>query len=128
MNATAWIAALASAGNLKVKVTKKRMSESFALVLSSEFSNQPLPLSQDRVSFAKDTGLWEAVICASRSGWGKKSRVFCGDMLFWLLMVPCESERDPAFCLKESPILQQGGGVACFWSRRPMGWFGEGSG
>ena len=76
MNATAWIAALASAGNLKVKDTEKRMSESFALVLSSEFSNQPLPSSQDRASFAEDTGLWEAVICASRSGRGEKSQAF----------------------------------------------------
>ena len=116
------------AGNLKDKVAEKRMSESFALVLSSEFSNQPLPSSQDWASFAKDTGLGEAVICTSRSGRDEKPQAFCGDVLFWLLMVPCESVRDPVFCLKESPILKQGGGVAGFGDRRPVGWFGEGKG
>lgn len=80
--ATAQIAVLASDGNLNERVAEKRMSKSFELVLSSEFKIQPLPLRQVWVSFAKDTGFREAVICTSRLTWGKKSWVLCGDMLF----------------------------------------------
>ena len=104
------------------------MSTSFELVLSSEFNIQPLPSSQDWASLAKDTGLGEAVICTSRSGRGKKPWVFCDDVLFWLPLVPHESVQDPVFCLQESPILEQGGGVTGFRDKRPVEWFGEGEG
>ena len=67
---------LALAGSLKERVTDRRISESFEAELPSLFSIQPLFLSHDRASFAKVTGLGEAVICASRSAQGKKSQVF----------------------------------------------------
>ena len=116
---------LASAGSLNDRVAKKRMSTSFELVLSSEFNIQPLPLSQDWASLAEDTRLGVAVICTSRSGWGKKPQVFCDDVLFWLPLVLHESVRDPVFCLEESPILEQGGRVMGFRDKRPVEWFGE---
>ena len=41
--------------------------------------------------------------------------MFCGDMVFWLLLTPCESAWGPDFCLKELPILRQLGrvGASC---------------
>ena len=84
------------------------MSESFAPELSSEFSIQPLFSSQDRASFVEETMLGEAVICASRSARGEKSRVLCGDVMFWLLLAPCEGTRDLVFCLEESLISSDG--------------------
>ena len=106
-NVTARIAVQASAGSLNESVAARSMSESFALELSSELSIQPLFSSQDQVSFAEVTGLGEAVICASRSARGEKSRALCGDVVFWLLVLR-ESARDPVFCLEESPISSDG--------------------
>ena len=107
-NTTAQITVQASAGSLNKSVAARSMSESFAPKLSSELSIQPLFSSQDRASFAEETGLGEAVICASRSAQGEKSRALCGDVVFWLLLVPCESAQDPVFCLEESLILSGG--------------------
>ena len=103
-NATARIAVQASAGSLNESVAARSMSESFAPDLSSELSIQPLFSSQDQASFAEETGLGEALICASRSARGEKSRALCGDMVFWLLLVPRESAQDPVFCHEESLI------------------------
>ena len=75
----------ASASNLNESVATKSMSESFVLELYSEFSIQPLFLSQDWAFFAEETELREAVICASRLAWSKKSQALCGNMVFWLL-------------------------------------------
>jgi hypothetical protein len=125
-NATARIAVQASAGSLKESVAARSMSESFALELSSELSIQPLFSSQDRASFAEETGLGEAVICASRSAWDEKSRVLCGDVVFWLLWTPHEGAQDPVFCLKESPMLSddQAGRVCWREQAEGMDWQG----
>ena len=98
---------LASAGSLKESVVDKRISESFDTELILLFSIQPLFLSQDQVSFAEDTEFGEVVICTSSSTWGEKSWMFCGDVLFWLLLAPQEVIQDPDFCLEESPIVRQ---------------------
>ena len=79
------MAVLASAGSLKESVAEKRISNSFEVELSSLFSNKPLFLSQDWAFFAEETELREAVICASRLAWSKKSQALCGNMVFWLL-------------------------------------------
>ena len=121
-NATARIAVQASAGSLKESVAARSMSESFALELSSELSIQPLFLSQDRASLAEVTGLGEAVICASRSARGKKSWALCGDVVFWLLLVPRENAQDPVFCLEESLISSDGQGWEVIRTSEQRGW------
>ena len=70
------MAVLASASSLNESVAESRISDSFAAVLFSLFSSQPLFSSQDQASLAEETGLGVAVICASRSAWSKKSQMF----------------------------------------------------
>ena len=94
-----------SDGSLKAIVVVSRISVSFEAELSSLLRTQPLFSSQDQASCAEETGLGAADICASRSGRGEKSRAFCGDVVFWLLLVPRESVRLPGFCLRASLIL-----------------------
>ena len=121
-NATAQIAVQASAGSLNESVAARSMSESFVPELSSELSIQPLFSSQDQASFAEVTGLGEAVICASRSARGEKSWVLCGDVVFWLLLVPCESTQDPVFCLEESLISSDGQEWGVIRTNKQRGW------
>ena len=102
--ATARMVLLALDGNLKAIVAVSRISVSFGAELSSLLRTQPLFLSQDWASFAQESGLGAAKICASRSGRGKKSQAFCGDVVFWLLLVLHESARLPGFCLRASLI------------------------
>ena len=120
-NMAAGIALQVSASNLNKSVAAKSMSESFMLELSSEFSIQPLFSSQDWASIAKETRLGEAVICASRSAWDEKSRVLCGDVVFWLLWTPHEGAQDPVFCLKESPMLSDDQAGRVCWRERAEG-------
>ena len=70
------MAVLASAGSLNKSVADSKILDSFAAVLLSLIRSQPLLLSQDRVSFAEETGLGVAVTCASRSAQGEKSQTF----------------------------------------------------
>ena len=99
------MAVLASAGNLNESVAARRTSDNLELELSSLLSIQPLLSSQDWASLAEVTGLGVAVTWASRSARGKKLRVFCDDVEFWLLLVPCEDARGPFFCLDTSLIV-----------------------
>ena len=120
-NATAWIMVLALAGNLREIVAESRISASFGAKLSSLLSTQPLLSSQDQVSFAEETELGTAEICASRSGQCEKPRTFCGDLVFWLLLTLHESTQVPDFCLEVSPIPWWLDRVGAGWGRAAEG-------
>ena len=78
------------------------MSASFNPEFASLFKIQPLLSSQDRASVAEDTGLGDAMICASRSARGEKLRELWADVLFWLKFDPQEVVQGPLLGLTES--------------------------
>ena len=80
--ATKQMAVQASAGSLKASEAANKISASLKLELSSLFTIHPLFSSQERASFADETGLGAARTCAPRLARGEKLWGFWIDVAF----------------------------------------------
>ena len=82
--ATEQIAVHVSVGSLKAREAVNKMSDNLALEFSLLFKIHPLFSSQERASFAEETGLGAARTWASRLARGEKLQGFWVDVAFWL--------------------------------------------